>query len=139
MAVAFAGLLGLAMAERVGAQTARNTVMAVLVLAVLSAVMPLTHGNPLPWRVVQLGGMGCLAWAAARRPLPTALGVSLATVLALYCVAKLLELGDAAIFDLTQGAVSGHSLKHLLAATAAVTVIRGLRQNAHTANGTAGR
>lgn len=134
MAVAFAGVLGLAMAERVGAQTARNTLMAVLVLAVLSAVMPLTHGNPLPWLVVQLGGMGLLAWTAARRPLPMALGVSLASVLVLYALAKCLEMGDAAIYDLTAGGVAGHSLKHVLAAMAALPVIRALRQNAHTAN-----
>lgn len=132
MAVAFAGVLGLAMAERVGAQTARNTVMAVLVLAMLSAVMPFTHANPLPWVVVQFGGMAFLAWAALRGPLPTALGVSLGSVIVLYALAKLLELGDGFIFETTGQAVAGHSLKHLAAALAAVPVIRALRQNAHT-------
>ncbi len=132
MAIAFAGVLGLAMAERVGAQTARNTVMAVLVLATLSAVMPFTHANPLPWVVVQLGGMAFLAWAAARRPLPTALGVSLGSVIAWYALAKILELGDGFIFEATGRALAGHSLKHLAAAMAAVPVIRALRQNAHT-------
>lgn len=132
MAVAFAGVLGLAMAERVGAQTARNTVLAVLVLAILSAVMPFTHGNPLPWVVVQFGGMAFLAWAAARRPLRTALGVSLGSVIALYVLAKVLELGDGFIFEATGQAVAGHSLKHLAAAMTAAPVIQALRQNAHT-------
>ncbi len=139
MAIAFAGALGLAMAERVGAQTARNTVLAVLVLASLSAVMSYTHANPLPWVVVQFGGMAFLAWAAARRPLPTALGISIGSVIALYVLAKLLELGDSAIFEATGHAIAGHSLKHVAAALAAVPVLRALRQNAHTATTSAGQ
>ena len=139
MAVVFAGALGLAMAERVGGQTARNTVLSVLVLASISAVMSYTHANPLPWVVVQFGGMAFLAWAAARRPLPTALGISIGSVIALYALAKVLELGDSAIFEFTGHVIAGHSLKHVAAALAAIPVLRALRQNAHTATASAGR
>ena len=139
MAVTFSGALGLAMAERVGAHIARNALLAVLVLGSLSAVMPLVHGNVLPWMVVQFGGMGFLAWAALRKPLPTALGVSLGGMLALYALAKLFELGDAAVFHATGDLVSGHTLKHVAAALAAWPVIRAMRQNAPSGASAAGQ
>lgn len=140
MAVTFAGALGLAMAERVGATPARNTLRAMLMLGGLSAVMPLTHGNVLPWVVVQFGGMGFMAWAAARKPLPSSLGVSLAVLIAFYALAKAFEQGDAAVFHATGDWVSGHSMKHLVAALAAWPVIRAMRQNAlSTTAASAGR
>ena len=43
----------------------------------------------------------------------------------LYVLAKLAELGDRTIFD-ALGAVSGHTLKHLLAAAASVFIVRSL-------------
>ena len=137
MAVAFAGVLGLAMAERVGARIARNTLIAVLLVGTLSAVMPVARGNALPWAVVQFGGMAFLAWAAWRSPLPTALGVSLGRVLALYAVAKLFEVGDAAVFHGLGGLISGHTLKHFVAALAAWPVIQALRENAQSGPATA--
>jgi hypothetical protein len=130
MAVTFAGALGLSMAERVGARIARHAMLAVWVLGGLSAVMPLAHGNVLPWAVVQFGGLAFLVWAALRQPLPFAIGVSLGGVLALYALAKLFELGDASVFEATGGWVSGHTLKHVTAALAAWPVIRAMRQNA---------
>lgn len=139
MCVAFAGALALALAERVGASAARNTLWAVLVMGSLSAVLPLSHGHVLPWVVVQFGGMGLMAWAALRKPLPGSLGVSLSALIALYALAKLFEMGDAAIFQATGELVSGHSLKHLFAALAAWPVVRAMRQNAHTAALSAGR
>jgi hypothetical protein len=139
MAVTFAGALGLAMAERVGASVARNTLLTVLVSGSLSAVMPLTHGNVLPWVVVQFGGMGFMFWAALRKPLPTAVGVSLGGLIALYVLAKIVELGDATVFHVSGDLISGHSLKHLVAALTAWPVVRALRQNAHTAAKPAGQ
>ena len=132
MAVAFAGALGLAMAERVGARIARNALIAVLLVGSLSAVMPVAHGNVLPWAVVQYGGMAFLAWSAWRKPLPTALGVSLGGMLVIYAAAKLFEMGDAGVFHALGGLVSGHTLKHLAAALAAWPVIRALNENARS-------
>ena len=44
--------------------------------------------------------------------------------LGLYAAAKLMELGDSAVFD-ALGVTSGHTLKHLLAAAAALYLLRG--------------
>jgi hypothetical protein len=139
MAVTFAGALGLAMAERVSALIARNTLWAMLVVGCLSAAMPLVHGNVLPWAVVQFGGMAFMAWAALREPLPTALGVSLGSLLVFYSLAKLAEMGDATVFHATGDLVSGHTLKHLVAALAALPVIRAMRQNAQSSGSITGQ
>ena len=48
------------------------------------------------------------------------------TVLGLYGAAKLMELGDAAVFHML-AFTSGHTIKHLLAAAAAACLLRGLR------------
>ncbi len=48
-------------------------------------------------------------------------------VLGLYAVAKLLELGDRAVLD-ALGLTSGHTLKHLLAAAAALWMVRSAAQ-----------
>ena len=141
MAVTFAGALSLAVAERVGALPARQTLWVALPMAVLSALLPAANGNVLPWAVVQFGGMALIVWLALRKPVPGAIGIRLGVLIGLYALAKGLELGDAAVFHATGDTVSGHSLKHLAAACAAWPVIAalsprgsqalaGLRQNA---------
>ncbi|MGI9217164.1 MAG: hypothetical protein ACR2JA_09235 [Hydrogenophaga sp.] len=135
MAVTFAGALALAVAERVGQAPARPVLVVAFMVAVLSAALPYTHGNVLPWAVVQFGGVALIAWAALQAPAPGAIGVHLGALIAWYALAKALELGDAAVFHATSGWISGHSLKHLGAALAAWPVLAALlaqplRQNA---------
>lgn len=52
----------------------------------------------------------------------------LAYGLVAYALAKAAEFGDAAIFELTAGNISGHTLKHLLAALALFVVYLMLRK-----------
>lgn len=135
MAVAFAGALSLAVAERVGAMPARHTLWVALPLALLSAGLPQATGNVLPWAVVQFSGMVLIAWAALQKPVAGAVGLHLGALLGIYALAKLLELGDEVVFRATGEMISGHTLKHLAAAFAAWPVVsalgvKGLRQNA---------
>lgn len=130
MAVTFAGALALAASERIGAASVRPLLLMAATLGALSATMPLTHGNPIPWVVVQFGGMVLLLWLSIQRPQLGALGVRFAVLLALYALAKLLESADAWIFHVSSELVSGHSLKHLVAALAAWPVLHAMRQNA---------
>lgn len=127
MAVTFAGALALAVAERMRQVPARPTLMLTCIAAVLSAVLPFTHGNVLPWAVVQFGGVAFIVWAARQVPAPGAIGVRIGALIAWYAVAKALELGDATVFHATGELVSGHSLKHLAAALAAWPVLAALR------------
>ncbi len=109
---------------------ARHTLWVALGLAVVSAALPQLLGNVLPWAVVQFGGLALIAWAALQRPAVGAIGVRLGALIGWYALAKVLELGDEAVFHATGEVVSGHSLKHIAAALAAWPVLAALRQNA---------
>jgi hypothetical protein len=127
MVVAFAGLLGLAVADRISNRAGVATAATVLALGPLSVMVWATSGNLLPWAVLQGGGMLLIVLLAVCRttgkPIAGAWGIPLATVIALYALAKVLELGDYPVFEFTHGLVSGHSLKHAVAALAAWPVI----------------
>ncbi|MDO5690934.1 MAG: hypothetical protein Q4G70_00430 [Pseudomonadota bacterium] len=130
MSLAFAGLLGLAVADRVGARAGVALAVGVSVAAPATALIAWLGGNMTPWAVLQGGGLLLLAGLALRRQQPRALGFSVTGVIAFYAVAKVLELADAPIFALTQQLVSGHSAKHVVAALAAWPVVRALQRAA---------
>ena len=123
MVLAFAGLLGLAVADRVSGRSGVCFAMAVLGLGPVAVGVWAASANLLPWSMLQGGGMLLVLVMAARRPLSGAWGVPLGAVIAWYAVAKLLELGDQPVFALTQGVVSGHTLKHVAAALSAWPLI----------------
>jgi hypothetical protein len=83
-------------------------------------------GNVLPWALVQFGGMLGVLVLSLVRPVRGAVGFKLGWVIFFYALAKLFELGDHAIYEATQHLVSGHSLKHLTAALAALPVLQAI-------------
>jgi hypothetical protein len=123
MVSAFAGLLGLATADRISERAGLWTAGAVLALGPVAVQVWASSGNLLPWAVLQGGGMLLIVLLALRQPVAGAWGLPLAAVIGWYALAKALELGDHLVFDLTRGLVSGHTLKHLTAALAAWPVI----------------
>ncbi|QTD45119.1 hypothetical protein [Ottowia testudinis] len=130
MSLAFAGLLGLAAADRINARAGAALAVVVAVAAPTAALIDGWAGNMTPWAVLQGGGLVLLAALALRRPQPRALGFSIVGVIAFYAVAKVLELADAPVFALTQEFISGHSAKHVAAAWAAWPVVRALQRAA---------
>ena len=132
MLAAFAGLLGLAATDRISARAGFCTAAAVLALGPAAVGAWAASGNLLPWSVLQGGGMVLVVCLALRKPLIGAWGVPLAAVIGWYALAKILELGDHHILALTQGLVSGHTLKHLAAALAAWPVIAVMQNGAET-------
>lgn len=126
MALAFAGLLGLSACERVSLRAGVPTLAWSLAAGLLAVVAWRLRGDLWPWAVVQGGGMLAVLLLAAWRPLAGAPGMRLGWVLAVYALAKLLELGDHPIYAASGGAVSGHSLKHLVASLAAWPVLAAL-------------
>ena len=133
MSAAFAGLLGLAAADRIGTRAGVALAALVAVAAPATALVAWLGGNMTPWAVLQGGGLVLLAALALRRPQPRALGFSIIGVIAFYAVAKALELADAPVFALTQQLISGHSAKHLVAALAGWPVVRALQSLARGA------
>jgi hypothetical protein len=129
MAVAFAGVLGLAAAERISLRAAPWVWSVVLLAGLIAIMLNYAMGVMAPWIAVQFGGMAVVLWAAAQPRRAGAVGVRWGVVIAIYVVAKCLELGDEAVFHATGGLVSGHSLKHVVASLAALPVIAALRHN----------
>jgi hypothetical protein len=136
MAIAFAGLLGLAAAGRVSERAGATLGLAVLLAAPLAIKYWVATGNVFPWGVLQFGGMGLVLWASLLRPRSKALDVRWSLVILAYAAAKLFEVNDEAVYRLTGHLVSGHTLKHLFAALAGCPVVvalgslRNSRQNA---------
>lgn len=111
-----------------------------LSIRLASAVLPLMLAGgvsaTLYWYHSEMTGEGDLRFYAAFQFLPMLLAIlilllfpsthlkkpALAMTLLLYVLAKLAEQGDASIYALT-GIMSGHTLKHLLAAIGAWSVI----------------
>lgn len=126
MTVAFAGLLGLGVATHVSGRAAGWFAAAVLLCGPLAVWVWAASGNLLPWALLQGGGMVLLLVLAVLPPLRGALAVRWGLVITIYAVAKALEQYDAAVFAAAGQFVSGHSLKHLVAAFAAWPVINAL-------------
>lgn len=126
MVPAFAGLLGLVVADRISTRAAW-AIAGGLVLAGWGAVAWwFWHGNLLPWAVVQGGGLLLLVGLALCRPRTGAWGVpalAIGLLVAIYALAKGLELADHALLLGTGGWVSGHTLKHVVAAMAALPIV----------------
>ena len=131
MVASFAGMLGLAAAQRVSLRAGLATVLAVLLMGPSAVAVWAETGNLLPWAVLQGGGMVMLLVLAMCSPVAQTSAVALPSttvallpVVLVYTLAKFLELADQPILELTHQLVSGHSLKHAVAALAAWPVIR---------------
>jgi hypothetical protein len=136
MVIAFAGLLGVAVADRVSSRAGIATAGLVLATGPLTVGIWADSGNLLPWVLLQGGGMLLIALLAVCRPLKDSWGLHLLPVVIVYAAAKLFEVGDHQVFEWTHGMISGHSLKHIVAAFAAWPVISAIcrhsRINSHS-------
>lgn len=126
MAIAFAGMLGLAVCERVSLRAGWPAACVAFAGGLMAVAVYHERGDVLPWAVVQFGGMALVLGLALLRPVPGAMGLKLGAVIFFYAAAKLLELGDHWVFEATGQVVSGHTLKHLVAACAAWPVLQGV-------------
>jgi hypothetical protein len=110
-------------------------------LWLLPALLALGAGSVLQWYESELHGSGDLRLYAAVQvcsalvllvalllPPRYTRGSDLAVVVAWYVLAKLLETFDRAIFHALGGVVSGHTLKHLAAATAGYWILLMVRK-----------
>lgn len=118
MSVIFAGLLGMAVAQHISERAGLVTMVMVLTLAPVAAAVAWFTGNATPWGVVQYGGM--LLLLALVLTSSHADRAVLIKVLLMYSLAKACEMADEAVWQFTNGLLSGHTLKHLVAAIAVV-------------------
>ncbi|HZF86710.1 MAG TPA: hypothetical protein VE084_24580 [Burkholderiaceae bacterium] len=128
MTVAFAGVVGLAACERVSQRAGWALAWCTLVGGLVAVACAAEAGNLLPWGTVQFGGMALVLGLALAPKVTGAIGLRLGSVIAIYAAAKLLEAGDAWVYEATGHLVSGHTLKHGVAALAALPVLAALQR-----------
>lgn len=136
IALACAGLLA-AMSARTGGKLARPLPLAALaIVAVATVPWWSATGDLRPYILVQLAPLVLIpVWQALRKS-PQRERLAFAATIGLYALAKVAEFADRAIFE-SVGIASGHTLKHLLAAAAALAVLSACR--AATAGPTSAR
>jgi hypothetical protein len=128
MTIVFMSLVSATIAERIGMRFG---------LWLLPVLLLIGLGSALQWYLSELHGAGDLRFYAAVQaysvlfllialllPPRYTRGSDLAIVAGFYGLAKVLEILDKPIFELTRHTISGHTLKHLAAATAAYWILR---------------
>jgi hypothetical protein len=134
MTVAFVGLVAALLAEWVSPRLGRLTLGPLLALGVGSVAYWYWSelrgaGDLRPYLLVQFGSLLVVALLLVLYPAPCRGTGYLVAGLGLYAGAKLLEAADARIYALGQ-VVSGHTLKHLVAAAGVACVVAMLRARA---------
>ena len=131
MGLAFMSLLAAAIVERISAKAGLRLLLPLLLAGAGSVIYwrwSVMQGaeNLLPYAAVQYGSIAAVLGIAALFPSRYTRGNDIFGVLAIYAAAKAAEVLDARIYALGQ-LVSGHTLKHLLAALAAYWLLRMLQ------------
>lgn len=115
MAIAFMSLLTAVITERLSRATGVQLLVPFTVLGIGSVVYWAIFEDLWPYYIVQFGSMATLLALGALFPSRYTKSGTLFLVLAVYAVAKFLEIYDREIYELGHW-VSGHTLKHLAAA-----------------------
>jgi hypothetical protein len=126
MTIVFAGVIGAALAERVGQNVAPVALVGLILLGAASVAYWRYTGNLTPYGVAQFGGIAALlailiATRKGSDPFPWW------WVAGWYGFAKLAELADQSMWQATGGILAGHAVKHLASAAAGAAVFWPLR------------
>ena len=121
MAIGFMSILAAITAERIDAKLARLLLPWLLLAGVGSVLYWHWLDDLRPYAMVQFGSLLALLAILLRYRNPGSKLLWLA--LAFYALAKVFEAGDAQIFELSQGLVGGHALKHVAAAVSPLLIL----------------
>ncbi|HEY8608632.1 MAG TPA: hypothetical protein VIM12_16075 [Noviherbaspirillum sp.] len=126
MVVAFAGVVGTFVAQRVTQRIGRLAAVMAVAMGAAGLGQGLVAGDLSIYIALQFGGMvGLVAgMAMLRTPDPLPWGA----VIGWYLVAKVLEAADRMVWVLTAQMLSGHTLKHVAAGMAGVMLLQALKQ-----------
>lgn len=128
MTVAFMSLVAAQIVDRVSVRAGLQLLAPMLTVGVVSVVYWIVTeragaGNVIPYVVLQAYAVITVLLIALTRPSRYTRGPDIYWVIGGYVAAKGLELMDRQVFE-SLGLASGHSLKHLVAALAALVVCR---------------
>jgi hypothetical protein len=130
MALAFMALLVALVVEHVGERLERFLLAPALALGVTSVLWWWWSGDLRPYLWVQFAPLLCIPFILAMFPARYTHRRFILYGIGLYALAKAAEIEDMNIFKLTAHVVSGHTLKHLLAAGAIFALLVMLRRRA---------
>ncbi len=131
MAVGFMALLAAIIAERIGVNTGLWLLGPLTICGAASVfwwsfTQARGNGDLRPYALVQFGSFAVLLLVLALYPPRYTRGVDLIVSFAFYGIAKIFEAADRPIYSLGH-AVSGHTLKHIVAALSAYWILRMLQ------------
>ncbi len=134
IALGFMALLAAVIGERVSATAGTRSLAPLLIVGAASVFhwrwSDLNGAEDiLPYAMVQYGAMGAVVALALTLPSRYARGGDVLIAIAIYAAAKVAEVLDAQVFA-QGGHVSGHTLKHVLAALAVWWLVRMLQLRA---------
>ena len=134
MTLAFTGVLGAAIAQRVGNHIASVGFAVLLVVGISSIAYWQMTGDLSPYLVFQYGGIAALLTLLiltrkGNDPFPWW------WLIAWYILAKVFEAGDQAVWEATKQILAGHTLKHLAAAVGCAAMLAPLRARTSSLRG----
>jgi hypothetical protein len=130
IALAFMCLLAAVISERVDVRAGVKLLVPLIVLGVASVLYWVALEDLRLYLLVQFGALAAIVTLCSFFPSRYTRGEMLFVAAALYVVAKVFELYDRAIFELTGQWISGHTLKHLTAAAALYVILWSLERRA---------
>ncbi|HEY6905484.1 MAG TPA: hypothetical protein VI216_14355, partial [Candidatus Acidoferrales bacterium] len=131
MAISFMALIAAAVAERISIKAGVWLLGPLIALGIAtvvywSATQSNGHGDLRPYAVTQFGGLLVLALIIALFPARYTRGSDFVIAFGLYFVAKIFEATDRVVFSVGH-VVSGHTIKHIVAALSVYWILRMLR------------
>lgn len=128
MSLGFAGLFAALLSEHLGEKLESALLAPALLAGVTSVLWWHWSGDLRPYIWIQAAPLLAIPYVVAAFPAQYTHRHYLLYGVGLYALAKVAEFHDREIYTLTAGWISGHSLKHLLAATAVCCVYFMLRR-----------
>lgn len=125
--VAFMGLLSAIVADYISPRAGRVLILPAIALALGAIAWWRVTGDLSAWVWVQAAPLLAVVLVLALFPASRRDGAWLLGALGCYAAAKLFEVADQAFYELAAGVVSGHSMKHLLAAAGVACLVGLLR------------
>jgi len=129
MTIGFMSLVAIMIAERVKLSIGIALLWPLIIVGVATVIWWIEtehagHGDLRPYLIVQFYPMLTIALMLLLLPTPYTHSKYYGWLFLSYATAKIVEILDHELFNLTQGVISGHSLKHLFAAGGAACVLR---------------